>query len=446
MKSGNPNDRAPARWRPSIWLLAALLAVLALPTVAFAQQNPPITILINDSPWFAGFEALVQRYEEETGNQVELNVTPFPGMLQKSRNAVTANVSEFDLINLNEQWYSQFYANDLVAPIHSIDPDFELDPEVIEYDNATRWNSEIGYSTADGELYGLPINGNIQLFFYRKDLFEENGLEVPQTLEDVEAAAQALHDPPGTFGIANRTSPGNWEFQSYLHSFGGGVIELDEETGTWDVVVNEEPSIEALERWIELSSTYGPPNYANLGQAEALSLMQAGRVAMTHLASAAAPNFHDPDQTTLAGEIGATVVPGPAPDQRATMSGIWVMGIPTNLPSERQQAALDFMEWALTKQTQTFYAQSGAIPVRQDVYEELGQEEEYSWMAAVAESTPYIVAQPRVIGAPEIIDSLTRNVSSAVLGELSPEDAMQRAAEEIQGIMERDGYDVEPLD
>lgn len=430
---------------PVPWAAAAIFALL-LSGSALAQQNPPITILINESPWFSGFEALVQQYEEDTGNEVELNVTPFPGMLQRSRNAVTADVSEFDLINLNEQWYSPFYANGLVTPIHEIDPEFELDPQVIEYAAATRWNEEIGYSTEDGVLYGLPINGNIQLFFYREDLFEEAGLEAPVTWQDVEEAAAALHDPPNRFALLNRTSPGNWEFQSYLHSFGGGILEIDEETGQWDVVLNEEASIEGLRRWIEYSSEFGPPNYANLGQAEVISLMASGRAAMAHMVGAAAPNLNDPEQSAVVGQVAATVVPGPTAEERATMSGIWVMGIPQNLPDERKQAALDFMEYALTFEAQMLYARAGAIPVRQDVYEQLGQEEGFEWMQAMAESTPYITAQPRVAEAPQIIEILTANVSEALLGTIAPEDALQRAAEEIQAIMEDGGYDVVPLD
>ncbi|MCC7452165.1 MAG: extracellular solute-binding protein, partial [Anaerolineae bacterium] len=96
------------------------------------QQVAPITILINDSPWFAGFEAIVKMYQQETGNKVNLSVLPFAGMLDKSRNAVQGKQSEFDILNLNEQWYMPFYANGWVAPIKKIDPDFKLDPEVIE--------------------------------------------------------------------------------------------------------------------------------------------------------------------------------------------------------------------------------------------------------------------------------------------------------------------------
>ena len=113
----------PVKKRFLMLLIVALTATLP----ALAQERP-LTILINDSPWLAGFEALVERYEQDTGNQVDLNVTPFPGMLQKSRNAVTASESEFDLINLNEAWYSQFYNGGLVTPVRDIDPNFALDP------------------------------------------------------------------------------------------------------------------------------------------------------------------------------------------------------------------------------------------------------------------------------------------------------------------------------
>ncbi len=432
--------------RPRLrWLLALFVAIALAPSHGLAQEHPPITILINESPWFAGFEALVDAYVAETGHEVNLNVTPFPGMLQRSRNAVTAGESEFDLINLNEQWYSLFYSAGLVTPILDIDPDFELDPQVIEYAYATRWDSDIGYSTADGELYGLPINGNIQLLFYRSDLFEEAGLAAPVTWDDVEAAAQVLHDPPARVGLVTRTAPTDWEFQSYLRGFGGSVIEVDE-SGTWHVGIADPEAVAALERYIQLNRDYGPANYASVSQAEALSLMQSGRAAMAHVVGAAAPNFENPELSIVQGLVAATIVPGPTADTRATMSGIWVMGIPQNLPDARKQAALDFMRWALTEEAQMLYARAGAIPVRQDVYEVLGQEDGFRWMEAMADSTPFIEAQPRVAEAPQIIQAFADQVAAALLGQVTPEQALQTAASEIHRIMTGGGYDLAPLD
>lgn len=407
---------------------------------------PTITILINDSPWFAGFEALVKKYVEETGNQVNLNVTPFTGMLEKSRNAVQASESEFDLLNLNEQWYMQFYADGLVTPLKDIDPNFELDPQVIEYEWATRWDTELGYSSQDGEIYGLPINGNIMLFFYRKDLFEQNNLATPQTWEDVEAAAKVLHNPSNMYGYVIRTTPPNWEFQGFLAGYGGRLITLDEETGEWEVTIHQEAGQKALATWLKLGRTYGPPNYADIGQPDMASLMMAGNAAQFVLVGAAAPDFENPEKSLVIGKVGATVLPGEVVGSNATMSGIWVMGIPHNLPDERKQAALTFLNWALTKDAQLFYAQSGAIPVRQDVYEELSNDPELGWwMKAMADSTPFIYAQPRLAETPQIIEVVDRRLKQAVVDEISPEDALLEAAKEIFKILSDAGYKVKPL-
>lgn len=406
---------------------------------------PTITILINDSPWFAGFEALVNKYVEETGNQVELNVTPFAGMLEKSRNAVQASESEFDILTLNEQWYMQFYADGLVTPIKEIDPNFELDPQIIEYEWATRWDPELGYSSQDGELYGLPINGNIMLFFYRKDLFDAQGLAAPQTWADVEAAAQKLQSEDMS-GYVVRANPPNWEFQAFLASYGGSIIKLDEQTGEWEVTLNSPEGLEALNTWLKLGREYGPANYADNGQAEMIALMASERVPQMVLVGAAAPDFDNPEKSTVVGRVAAVPVPGATVGSNATMSGIWVMGIPHNLPDERKQAALAFLTWALSKDAQLFYAQSGAIPVRQDVYKELSDDPELGWwMKAMADSTPFIHAQPRLAETPQIIEVLDRRLKQALISEITPEQTLLEAAREIHKILTDAGYQVKPL-
>ena len=76
----------------TVWLASgteAAAVIIALArvggAVAAAQtaaKQPPITIEINSSPWYGGFEMFVDRDEKETGNKVTLDVTPYPGMLQ----------------------------------------------------------------------------------------------------------------------------------------------------------------------------------------------------------------------------------------------------------------------------------------------------------------------------------------------------------------------------
>jgi len=71
---------------------AAALAVAALlvahpaqaqQTFADVGKQPAITILVNSSPWYSGFEKTVELYEQQTGNKVKLDTTPYGGMLEK---------------------------------------------------------------------------------------------------------------------------------------------------------------------------------------------------------------------------------------------------------------------------------------------------------------------------------------------------------------------------
>ena len=440
------NRRSKPR-NPSLprWILSITLAAV-LGGLAFAQSQPPITILINTSPWLPSFKALVKDYEQQTGNKVNLNIVPFNAMIQKSLNAVSSSTSEYDILNLNEQWYSQFYSGGLVTPIKDIDPSYKLPSQVIEYAYADRWDPKIGASTKSGAVYGFPINGNIQLLFYRKDLFAKHNLQPPKTWAEVEKDAKILNDPPNVYGFVTRTSPPNYNFQAWLHSYGGSIIKLDQKTGTWSVNIDNAAAHKALNEWLKLTWNYGPPNYANMGQSNEISLMASGHLAMFIVASAAESNFTNPDTSSVVGKIAATVTPGPTPDARAPTSGIWVMGIPHNLPSARKMAAAKFLEWAMIKDAELAYAKAGGVPVRQDVYEQLAKDPKYGWwMKAVAESTPYIHAQVRIKQTPQILSVIDRVLGQAVIKKMTADQALKQAATEIHQIMVKGGYKVAPL-
>jgi len=68
-------------------LAATALAAASQP--GFAQAKLPVlSIVVNNSPWFDGFKSVVDQYEKETGNKVELDVNPFGGSLEKQRSSV----------------------------------------------------------------------------------------------------------------------------------------------------------------------------------------------------------------------------------------------------------------------------------------------------------------------------------------------------------------------
>jgi multiple sugar transport system substrate-binding protein len=82
-------------------IVAAIAGTASAQTSPDVGKHPPITILINASPWYAGFENVVKLYERQTGNAIKLDVTPFGGMLEKARNAVRGEESPYDILNLD---------------------------------------------------------------------------------------------------------------------------------------------------------------------------------------------------------------------------------------------------------------------------------------------------------------------------------------------------------
>ncbi|TYC68607.1 extracellular solute-binding protein [Stappia sp. BW2] len=104
----------------------SLAAAIALPVITTAQAEEPITIVINQSPWLPGFQAVVELYEKTSGNTVNLDVNPFAGSLEKQRTAVRAGESPFDLLIMNAGFFTEFYTGGFFKPLKEIDASFEL--------------------------------------------------------------------------------------------------------------------------------------------------------------------------------------------------------------------------------------------------------------------------------------------------------------------------------
>ena len=160
---------------------AATAVCLTAGSASFAQELSPISIVINQSPWLEGFAGLVDLYESETGNEVTLDVNPYAGSMEKQRNAVRSEESEYDVLIVNGIFYPEMYHGGFLEPLTNIDPDFKLDEQIYTYDDTLWFDSETKTVNREtGDLLTVPVNPNITLMFYRKDLYEENGLSVPE--------------------------------------------------------------------------------------------------------------------------------------------------------------------------------------------------------------------------------------------------------------------------
>ena len=422
---------------------AATASFFAYP--AAAQQQPPITIVINQSPWFAGFAKLVDAYQKETGNKVTLDVNPFAGAAEKQRNSVRAREGVYDLIPMNSAYLAEFYHGGFLTPLNEIDPAFRLDPEVIPYDDTAWWDeSKKANTSATGKLYGVPINGNIPVLYYRQDLYEQHGLKVPETWDELLSNAKKLHNPPQIYGMvvraARSASDISYDWMPYLHSHGGAIFR-DEKAGDFTVTINSPEAKRALETYLTFAKSVAPPNPGSFAQAQVIQQILTGKTAHAMNVIAAWSQMDDPTRSAVVGKIGVTIAPRAANGQHAPTLGHFIGGIPKNIPMERKKAALAFLAWFQTKDAQTKYAEFGSPPVRRDVLAgPLAKETKYRFMKALLDSGPYARMMHTIPEGAQINAVLELRLNQAVIGEQTSAAALNMSAKEIHEIVSKAGY------
>lgn len=432
--------------------LPALLSALSLASPSAAQESfldvgaqEPITVLINASPWYNGFESVVSLYEEQTGNKVNLEVTPFNGMLEKARSAVrSGGTSPLDLVNINSDSTVEFYEGGFLSPLDEIDPAFKLDPEVLSLGDAHCWDEAKRFRLcSSGKLMGFPPNGNVELLYYRSDVYQEKGLKVPATFDEVLANCKVLHNPPEAYGYVQRGERGNsiyYDSMAYLLSY-GAKVEADPANGDFTVAINSPQAKAALDKMIEIAHACGPENYGSLGQGDLIQLMQTGKAMQGHAVVASFPNFDDPQKSAVVGKIAAAPLPRATADAEPGVAiGSWVFAIPKNASDAGKKGAIAFAKWFLTYKAQYAYAQGGGIPIRSDVFSsDLASQEQFRWMPAYLEEIGF---GQQILGyteGPAVAQVIGLRFNQALIGELSSAAALNRAAEDIQAIFQKSG-------
>lgn len=109
----------------------------------------------------------------------------------------------------------------------------------------------------DGGVYALPETETVNLMFYRKDILEQLGLEVPQTWEQLIEILPTLQGNNLTVGAPypNIQLPDMSTFYSMIYQKGGRIYN---DKGTKSLVDSEQ-GIESFKTYTSLFNSYGLP-------------------------------------------------------------------------------------------------------------------------------------------------------------------------------------------
>ena len=444
------------RGRPSrrqVLAAGAAMPLLFGPRGVHAQgKAAPITIVINQSPWFDSFRKTVELYEKESGAKVDLDVNPFAGSLEKQRNSVRAARGQYDILIMNSGWFAEMYFGGFVDAISDIDPAFKLDKDVYTLGDTIYFDPAKKTMTPEGKLMSMSISPLIPLLYYRGDLYKEAGLSVPKTFSELEANARKLHKPPGMYGIVQRGARGPhtvaYDFYPYLYGFGGGIFK-DQSKGDYSIVLNNDKGKAALDYYIRMAREAGHPRTAAYDQTEVIQAMVTGRAAHIMMVIAAWPQMDDPTKSAVVDKVEFAVPPSTPPAAPAPGLGHWLGGVSRNAPDDRKRASVEFFRWFQTKDAQIASTKLGGIPISAAAYADpIVEERKYRWMKPLGEALKNAVNIYQFPEASEVIAILELGLNRAIAGEITSVQALNGMAGDIHAVMAKYNYQtgkLEPL-
>jgi len=255
-------------------------------------------------------------FEKATGAKVQIITVPFADLYPKLLNDFSTKTNSYDATVFDPQWMGDYvppgYLEDLT--------------DRVKNDSALQWNDIAPFfrdfsATFKGKVYTIPLDGDFQMVYYRKDLLQKDGLQPPTTWDDYISIAQHFQgkdlngDGKPDYGSClamKRAAQSYWAWISiaaaYLQSQGtkqGAFFNTD----NMQPLTNNPAAAAALTVYKQLSKI-GPPDQLNNDVGDSRGLFVTGLCALSLDWGDIGPLAVDKTQSTVQDKVGAIILPG----------------------------------------------------------------------------------------------------------------------------------------
>lgn len=327
----------------------ALATTLTLSSCAGAgalggSDGDTVTIALVSNSQMQDAIALSPAFEAENPG-IDLKFVTLPE--NEARAKITASTAtgggEFDVTMISNYETSQWAENGWLT---NLSPYIEATDGYDSDDFIPSLKEVLSY---EDNMYAVPFYGESSFLMYRKDLFEQAGIDVPEspTWEQVSQWAQQLNDPDeNKVGICLRGKPGWGEvlapLNTVINTFGGRWYDED-----WNAQLDSPEVKKAVQFYVDLVRDYGEPGASAAGFSECATQFSQGNAAMWYDATSAVNTVESPESSTVAGNVGYVKAPTEATDYSGWLYS-WALGIPE--ASQNKDAAWKFVSWMTDKE------------------------------------------------------------------------------------------------
>ena len=462
-------------------MLTGVAAAALFTAPAIAQDKPyegvELTFASQTGPYIASaLQMAAEGWKEETGGTVNVVEFPWSELYPKIVTSLASGEDAFDGITFAPAWSPDFtpFLSEMPSEMQE-SPEFQ-DIFPVYRERLMVWNDKVLSQTMDGDVH---------TYTYRIDLFEDEAektafqekygyeLAPPETWQQYLDIAEFFNRPDdGLWGTAEAFRRGGqqfWFFFSHAapyvnHPDLPGSMFFDPET--MDAQINNPGWVRGLEEYIA-ASKLAPPNALNFSFGEVNAAVAGGQVAQSIGWGDTGVIAADPEQSQVAGNVGSAMLPGAKEIYNYKTGewdefdevirspfmafGGWQAAVPAS--SQNQEAAWDFIEYLTSPDVSSKAAITGGTGVNPYRNAHVDDTALWSDLFSEREAEEYLGGQKGSIDAENVAldmrlpgyfsytEVLEIELSKALAGQVSPQEALDTVAEEWNELTDEFGRD-----
>jgi len=318
-------------------------------SAAAGDAAPTLNVATVTNSQMVDMQSLTHHFTEKTGIKVRFLFLPENALRQRVTQDVAMQAGNFDVVTIGS-YDAPFWGK--YQWVTSLEPFFEKmsSSERSDYDRDDLLGPIRSILSYQDQQYAVFFYGESSMLYYRKDLFEKAGLQMPEqpSWSEITEFAKELNKPDqGTSGIILRGLPG-WganmaPFDTFINTYGGRWYDMD-----WQPQLTTEDVKNAITSYTTLGSQYGQSGITSHNFPECENIFASGDGAMWYDATSAAGYLSDPETSKVSDAVDFAYGPTAKVENGAHWLWSWSLGIESS--SRKKDAAFEFIKWASSRE------------------------------------------------------------------------------------------------
>ncbi|MGM7700195.1 extracellular solute-binding protein [Pseudalkalibacillus sp. Hm43] len=375
-------------------------------------------------------DKIIEAFEEKHPNiNVEYREMPSDSGAQHDAYVTSLNgkSSEIDVMDLDVVWPAEFAQAGYVM---ALDRFIQKDGiELSEYNEGA-----LSAANFNGKQWAMPKFIDAGMLFYRTDIVEEGS--VPKTWDELLTKAGELQGEKDTkFGYLMQAKQYEGLVTNaveYIASYGGQIVD---ENG--EVVVNSEDAIQGIKKMVEVANAdFVPENITTFTEPESHTSFIEGESPFIRNWPYQYALANDKEQSEIVGNVGVAPLPEGNAGSAAALGG-WMSAI--NAYSEHPKEAWEFLKFMTGPEGQKISAIHGGLaPTLPSLFEdeEILEANPFFKEEGFVNALDSAVSRPVVPNYPEISEIIQIEISKAITGKVTAEEAAKNMQTKIEEAMQ----------